>query len=109
MIRRPPRSTLFPYTTLFRSQRRTLMPSVTLARHAAPRGSRRTRGRNGKGRVNRIVGAGDAGDLARAGAGMWPGSGFEEAHAARAEGREEGSKFKLLAKAWRRPDRKSVV
>src|SRR3712207_6998188 len=78
MIRRPPRSTLFPYTTLFRSQRRTLMPSVTLARHAAPRGSRRTRGRNGKGRVNRIVGAGDAGDLARAGAGMWPGSRSEE-------------------------------
>src|SRR5688572_31094716 len=25
MIRRPPRSTLFPYTTLFRSQRRVLM------------------------------------------------------------------------------------
>src|SRR3989454_12662763 len=28
MIRRPPRSTLFPYTTLFRSQ-----PDVVLARH----------------------------------------------------------------------------
>src|SRR2546426_9187082 len=26
MIRRPPRSTLFPYTTLFRSQRRQLLP-----------------------------------------------------------------------------------
>src|SRR5437588_7969815 len=27
MIRRPPRSTLFPYTTLFRSQRRDYQPS----------------------------------------------------------------------------------
>src|SRR5215208_7551067 len=32
MIRRPPRSTLFPYTTLFRSQLRVL----ALARRAAP-------------------------------------------------------------------------
>src|SRR5215472_4395537 len=29
MIRRPPRSTLFPYTTLFRSRRRPDGPSVT--------------------------------------------------------------------------------
>src|SRR5207237_6335200 len=29
MIRRPPRSTLFPYTTLFRSSRRTSTPSTT--------------------------------------------------------------------------------
>src|SRR5438034_5056604 len=28
MIRRPPRSTLFPYTTLFRSRRRTLLVHV---------------------------------------------------------------------------------
>src|SRR2546425_2475012 len=28
MIRRPPRSTLFPYTTLFRSPRRRLLPAV---------------------------------------------------------------------------------
>src|SRR2546430_10978948 len=27
MIRRPPRSTLFPYTTLFRSERATAMPT----------------------------------------------------------------------------------
>src|SRR5258708_21834026 len=27
MIRRPPRSTLFPYTTLFRSQRKVLTPN----------------------------------------------------------------------------------
>src|SRR2546422_8038168 len=37
MIRRPPRSTLFPYTTLFRSQR-SLAEPVALAVHAvAPR------------------------------------------------------------------------
>src|SRR5947209_18232674 len=29
MIRRPPRSTLFPYTTLFRSDIATAMPTVT--------------------------------------------------------------------------------
>src|SRR5258708_9851153 len=34
MIRRPPRSTLFPYTTLFRSVRR------TVARHALREGTR---------------------------------------------------------------------
>src|SRR5438309_5324026 len=28
MIRRPPRSTLFPYTTLFRSRRRNLIPTT---------------------------------------------------------------------------------
>src|SRR2546427_8584502 len=31
MIRRPPRSTLFPYTTLFRSQRGVLRPHEALA------------------------------------------------------------------------------
>src|SRR5256885_5161286 len=31
MIRRPPRSTLFPYTTLFRSLERHLLPHVALA------------------------------------------------------------------------------
>src|SRR5258706_6240087 len=30
MIRRPPRSTLFPYTTLFRSKDKTISPAVTL-------------------------------------------------------------------------------
>src|SRR5437899_9205113 len=39
MIRRPPRSTLFPYTTLFRSRQRA---TRGVDRHeAAPRGSRR--------------------------------------------------------------------
>src|SRR6266705_5520441 len=39
MIRRPPRSTLFPYTTLFRSQKRAvdsaLVPSTGIARQGA--------------------------------------------------------------------------
>src|SRR5256886_16721216 len=33
MIRRPPRSTLFPYTTLFRSRRATLDQGPALRRH----------------------------------------------------------------------------
>src|SRR5256885_12986863 len=33
MIRRPPRSTLFPYTTLFRSRRRPCRPLRQLPRH----------------------------------------------------------------------------
>src|SRR2546430_10136203 len=37
MIRRPPRSTLFPYTTLFRSTtRRCKKPKLLIARAAAP-------------------------------------------------------------------------
>src|SRR3712207_8640775 len=33
MIRRPPRSTLFPYTTLFRSRRRRVRVAISLSRH----------------------------------------------------------------------------
>src|SRR2546422_7371787 len=45
MIRRPPRSTLFPYTTLFRSQDRALVIYLrtrpeTAAQRAAPEGTR---------------------------------------------------------------------
>src|SRR2546429_6356739 len=42
MIRRPPRSTLFPYTTLFRSQRRASLPeaAVTTLRSGPQRGDR---------------------------------------------------------------------
>src|SRR3712207_8979982 len=36
MIRRPPRSTLFPYTTLFRSRPRTLDAHRGPGRHARP-------------------------------------------------------------------------
>src|SRR2546430_13343809 len=37
MIRRPPRSTLFPYTTLFRSWARKLFESASLYIHLSPR------------------------------------------------------------------------
>src|SRR3712207_7730365 len=36
MIRRPPRSTLFPYTTLFRSRRRGELPAVADDHRLAP-------------------------------------------------------------------------
>src|SRR2546421_668734 len=50
MIRRPPRSTLFPYTTLFRSRPiRARAPSDRTAR-LAPGSSRHARGRVGRGR-----------------------------------------------------------
>src|SRR2546430_11070338 len=37
MIRRPPRSTLFPYTTLFRSTHRAISFHLFLTQHAPPR------------------------------------------------------------------------
>src|SRR3712207_8157507 len=37
MIRRPPRSTLFPYTTLFRSHRRSDQRAVRLLKHLGTR------------------------------------------------------------------------
>src|SRR2546426_1831142 len=40
MIRRPPRSTLFPYTTLFRSRRPTHAPRRTRRRVGAQQGTR---------------------------------------------------------------------
>src|SRR3712207_8859346 len=45
MIRRPPRSTLFPYTTLFRSRLRLELPRQELGRRggAGPRARPRTR------------------------------------------------------------------
>src|SRR5437762_4867763 len=43
MIARPPRSTLFPYTTLFRSRRRPV--AVVLLRHERRRGVRVSAGR----------------------------------------------------------------
>src|SRR3954449_3821806 len=42
MIRRPPRSTLFPYTTLFRSQRPPRQGPWPRARRAGRRGDRRS-------------------------------------------------------------------
>src|SRR2546426_8073475 len=50
MIRRPPRSTLFPYTTLFRSLcRRALRRHRARRRELAPPGARAGRGRRGAG------------------------------------------------------------
>src|SRR2546430_4249530 len=40
MIRRPPRSTLFPYTTLFRSDRRGSGPTAGGSRHPTVAGGR---------------------------------------------------------------------
>src|SRR3712207_7228941 len=57
MIRRPPRSTLFPYTTLFRSGR-----GVRIRRRGGGRDRRRTNGRGVhvrvRGRHTRTLGAG---------------------------------------------------
>src|SRR2546421_3995718 len=51
MIRRPPRSTLFPYTTLFRSPRgRPRVRASPPALRAAPVTGRRRAGRNREGR-----------------------------------------------------------
>src|SRR3989454_10374944 len=54
MIRRPPRSTLFPYTTLFRSEvdvNRTKLPSLAPGNHA-----QRDRGACGQAREQEFVG-----------------------------------------------------
>src|SRR5687768_17806186 len=61
MIRRPPRSTLFPYTTLFRSA------VGVRARGAAGRGPdvQRVRDRDARRRHQGVPGSGDAGDVHR--------------------------------------------
>src|SRR2546427_4162237 len=48
MIRRPPRSTLFPYTTLFRSCVLSTVPRTAAFRGTAARTRGRTRGRPGR-------------------------------------------------------------
>src|SRR3712207_7983457 len=53
MIRRPPRSTLFPYTTLFRSRR----PLAAYRRVGGGRSSRQRAGRAERGGGGRRVGA----------------------------------------------------
>src|SRR2546427_5496614 len=47
MIRRPPRSTLFPYTTLFRSQPAARRATTGIRRHTAARRGGASRGRSG--------------------------------------------------------------
>src|SRR5256885_10943204 len=49
MIRRPPRSTLFPYTTLFRSNRYNGIPSTSAAGYAYRAGERAARDNSGLG------------------------------------------------------------
>src|SRR2546430_12344069 len=49
MIRRPPRSTLFPYTTLFRSRGVALRRAGALRAHLEPRGRPRRRAHRGVG------------------------------------------------------------
>src|SRR3712207_6425846 len=59
MIRRPPRSTLFPYTTLFRSERPEVvgphLPRGAVERHASPSCGRRG---PGVGRIAQVPAAG---------------------------------------------------
>src|SRR2546421_3633017 len=55
MIRRPPRSTLFPYTTLFRSQR--ARPARPVARGRCTGRARRPRGSGRGNRAARWLGA----------------------------------------------------
>src|SRR5438132_13931837 len=42
LIRRPPRSTLFPYTTLFRSSPSSTFPGSTLSRSRTPKNPKRS-------------------------------------------------------------------
>src|SRR3712207_7221156 len=66
MIRRPPRSTLFPYTTLFRSDRtgRRRQPRGR-GRRAGAGGDRGARLRGGRRRAGARRGDGDGGGAAR--------------------------------------------
>src|SRR2546422_6924922 len=62
MIRRPPRSTLFPYTTLFRSGRRRALatrPGCRAPRVTARRRAGRSRGACARGPADRIGEAGN--------------------------------------------------
>src|SRR2546422_8533696 len=52
MIRRPPRSTLFPYTTLFRSHRHVVDPVVGYEQHVGPHGH--VRRKHGPARPRRL-------------------------------------------------------
>src|SRR2546425_12597238 len=66
MIRRPPRSTLFPYTTLFRSVE--LFASIDEAQGGEPGG-------DGVRRAERVVGGGDRDDVRPGGLRRRPGTG----------------------------------
>src|SRR5437762_10780629 len=55
MIRAPPRSTLFPYTTLFRSRTLRLPVTATVVKEKVPGGQEAEVGRIGVGIVTRAV------------------------------------------------------
>src|SRR2546421_4761039 len=57
MIRRPPRSTLFPYTTLFRSRAPALQRHGDAIQHQAAAVPDEPRGRGGQSPDRRLVGA----------------------------------------------------
>src|SRR3712207_7023696 len=67
MIRRPPRSTLFPYTTLFRSGRQRAHPVVLSARRLRRRGAAGALAarHGGRGPARRLLPVGAAGRLGR--------------------------------------------
>src|SRR3712207_7650551 len=67
MIRRPPRSTLFPYTTLFRSLEQRAVQGVAAGGAAQP--AHRAAGRGGLPEAERGAGRGRAAAAARARAG----------------------------------------
>src|SRR2546427_5678888 len=65
MIRRPPRSTLFPYTTLFRSPGERVEPGVRIRVAGTEVGAlRRTFGDVERGQLVAFVGSGGAGGIA---------------------------------------------
>src|SRR5258705_10933830 len=70
MIRRPPRSTLFPYTTLFRSGRDGHVPRAQRSRGSDGEGDRKLSGGDDRGRAD-----GDVGAEGGAGAGLEVGAG----------------------------------
>src|SRR3712207_8769178 len=85
MIRRPPRSTLFPYTTLFRSLRRRVQHGLRLARalRGAPREAR-SRVRIGRARPEDAALLSD--DEVRGGG--RPGGGRSEEHTSELQSRQ---------------------
>src|SRR3712207_7378826 len=88
MIRRPPRSTLFPYTTLFRSGRLGLPAAPARGRRAVGQRGRRDRDRS-RGRRGAVLGGGEP-DRRRppVGAGADPGVHRSEEHTSELQSRQ---------------------
>src|SRR3989454_12296803 len=101
MIRRPPRSTLFPYTTLFRSNRRILrdmLGAEGIAVHGAARADA------GLAALRRGAQAGVPYDLAILDAQMPDSDGFELAAAVRADRELAATRLLILTSAGQRGD-----